>query len=82
MAPDGLTVGELPKVSGAVRNYIIWGTDQAESGVLHSSVGGVKFPSAASENAYAATISISFGNNQRHNNISPGIAVYGWHRIS
>ena len=77
-----MTVGELPKVSGAVRNYIIWGTDQAESGVLHSSVGGVKFPSAASENAYGATISISFGNNQPHNNISPGIAVYIWTRIS
>lgn len=77
-----LTVGELPKISGAVRNYVIWGTDQAESGVLHSSVGGVKFPSSSSENAYGATISISFGDNQHHNNISPGIAVYCWHRIS
>ena len=27
-------------------------------------------------------VCISFGNNQHHNNISPGIAVYGWHRIS
>lgn len=77
-----LTVGELPEVSGTVKNYIMWGNDRAESGVLHSSVGNVRFPSAAAENAYGAEISISFGNNQRHNNISPGIAVYGWHRIS
>ena len=77
-----LTVGELPKISGAVRNYIIWGNDRAESGVLHSSVGDVKFPSTATENAYGATISISFGDNQHHNNISPVIAVYCWHRIS
>ena len=77
-----VAVGELPKISGSVRNYIIWGDNQAESGVLHSSVNGSRFPSATSENAYGATISISFGDNQHHNNISPGIAVYGWHRIS
>lgn len=82
MSDDVVLIGELPKVSGAVGKYLIWGSNQAESGVLHSSVGNVKFPSAATENAYGAEISISFGNNQRHNNISPGIAVYGWHRIS
>lgn len=65
-----------------VGTYLIWGDNQAESGVLHSSVNGSRFPSATSENAYGATISISFGDNQHHNNISPGIAVYGWHRIS
>ena len=77
-----ITVGELPEVSGTVGTYLIWGNNKAESGVLHSSVGGTKFPSAATENAYGAEISISFGNNQHHNNISPGIAVYGWYRIS
>ena len=77
-----MTVGELPEVSGTVGTYLIWGNNKAESGVLHSSVSDVRFPSAATENAYGAKISISFGNNQRHNNISPGIAVYGWHRIS
>lgn len=78
-----ITVGELPEVSGAVKNYILWGDDRAESGVLHSSV-GAKMPVASfgSENVYRAEVSISLGNNQRHNNISPGIAVYGWHRIS
>ena len=77
-----LTVGELPKISGAVSNYIIWGNKQAESGVLHSSVGGTKFPSAATENAYGATISISFGDNQHHNNVAPCIAAYCWQRTS
>ena len=69
-------------MSGTVKNYIIWGSDVAESGVLHSSVGNTRFPSVATENTYGAEISISFGNNQHHNNISPGIAVYGWYRIS
>lgn len=27
-------------------------------------------------------VRLEFGNNQRHNNISPGIAVYIWTRIS
>lgn len=75
-----LTVGELPEVSGSVENYLIWGTNQAESGVLHSSVTGTKFPSVATENAYGAKISISFGNNQHHNNISPCVASYIWQR--
>lgn len=77
-----ITVGELPKVSGAVKNYIVWGNDRAESGVLHSSVGNTRFPSAATENAYGSEISISFGNNQHHNNISPCVAVYSWRRTS
>lgn len=66
-----LTVEELPKVSGSVQNYLIWGSDKAESGVLHNSVGGTRFPSAATENAYASKISISFGNNKPHNNMPP-----------
>lgn len=82
LASYGIAVGELPEVSGTVGKYLIWNNEQAESGVLHSSVTGTRFPSAATENVRGAMISISFGNNQRHNNISPGIAVYGWHRIS
>jgi hypothetical protein len=82
LAQNRVAVGELPKISGAVGKYILWGNNQAESGVLHSSVGGTKFPSVATENTYGATISISFGDNQHHNNISPVIAVYCWHRIS
>ena len=70
-----LTIKELPKVSGSVQNYLIWGTNRAESGVLHNSVGGTKFPSAAAENAYASKISISFGNNQPHNNMPPYYAL-------
>lgn len=32
--------------------------------------------------ASGGNVFISFGNNQHHNNISPGIAVYSWCRIS
>ena len=77
-----MTVGELPEVSGTVGKYLMWNSERTESGVLHSSVSNTRFPSSSSENVLGATISISFGNNQRHNNISPGIAVYGWYRIS
>ena len=67
-------------MSGSVEKYLIWGSNKAESGVLHSSVSNARFPSSSTENVRGATISISFGNNQRHNNISPGIAVYLWKR--
>lgn len=77
-----LTVGELPEVSGTVGKYLMWTKEQAESGVLHSSVTASRFPSVATENVCGAMISISFGNNQHHNNIPPGIAVYSWCRIS
>lgn len=75
-----LAVGELPEVSGSVENYLIWGKNQAESGVLHSSVTGTKFPSVATENVRGAMISISFGGDQYHNNVSPCIAAYVWKR--
>lgn len=32
--------------------------------------------------ASGGNVFISFGDDQHHNNISPGIAVYGWRRIS
>lgn len=32
--------------------------------------------------ASGGNVFISFGNNQRHNNISPGIAVYLWKRTA
>lgn len=63
-------------MSGTVGTYLMWTKGQAESGVLHSSVTASLFPSVATENVCGAVISISFGNNQHHNNISPGIAVY------
>lgn len=66
-----LTIDELPKVSGSVQNYLIWGSNKAESGVLHNSVSGTRFPSSATENTYASKISISFGNNKPHNNMPP-----------
>ena len=77
-----MTVGELPKVSGSAQYYLTWGNDRAESGVLHSSVINTKFPSAATENAYATKISISFGGDKYHNNVSPGIACYVWTRTA
>ena len=66
-----LKIDELPKVSGSVGTYIIWGSNRNESGVLHNNVGGTKFPSSATENAYDSKISISFGNDQPHNNMPP-----------
>nr|DAM11943.1 MAG TPA: baseplate protein [Caudoviricetes sp.] len=66
-----LTIDELPKVSGSVQNYLIWGDGRAESGVLHNLVSSTRFPSASTENAYASKISISFGNDQPHNNMPP-----------
>lgn len=70
-----LTVEELPKVSGSIGTYIIWGDGRNESGVLHNNVGGTKFPSVATENAYSSNISISFGNDQPHNNMPPYYAL-------
>lgn len=71
---------ELPKVSGSVEKYLIWGNSRKETGVLHSSVGSTRFPSASTENAYDSKISISFGGDQYHNNVSPCIAAYVWKR--
>ena len=71
---------ELPKVSGSVEKYLIWGNGRKETGVLHSSVGSTRFPSGSTENAYDSKISISFGGDQYHNNVSPCIAAYMWKR--
>ena len=76
-----LSESELPKVSGSVEKYLIWGNHRKETGVLHSSVGSTRFPSASTENTYDSKINISFGNDQHHNNISPCIAAYVWKRI-
>ena len=70
-----LTINEMPKISGSIGTYIIWGSNRNESGVLHNNVGGTKFPSAAAENAYSSNISISFGNDQPHNNMPPYYAL-------
>lgn len=70
-----LTEAELPRVSGSVQNYLIWGSDKAESGVLHNSVSGTRFPSYSTENTYASKISISFGNDAAHNNMPPYYAL-------
>ena len=75
-----LSNSELPKVSGSVGRYLIWGGHTQESGVLHNSVGGTKFPSYDTQNVYDSEISISFGNNQHHNNVSPCLSAYLWKR--
>lgn len=80
-AEHQITEGELPKMNGAVGQFLRWGTKSNQSGVLSAQNGSSKFPSSASENCYESTINIKLGNNAPHNNIMPIFATYRFVRI-
>ena len=77
-----LTTDELPKISGSVSSLIRWNTDKTQSGVLKAVEGTSKFPSTQTENASNSTVSIEFGGNVAHENLSPCVAAYGWRRTA
>lgn len=73
---------ELPKISGSVSSLIRWNTGKIQSGVLKAVEGTSKFPSSTSENASNSTVSIEFGGDKPHENLSPCVAAYGWRRTA
>ena len=79
-----MTVGELPNINGkfgcGVPNYHSTGY---ANGVFSGIDFGVteKRP-GASENGNVFGYSINFGNNERHNNVSPCVGAYLWHRTA
>jgi len=77
-----LTEGELAKVTGTVGSLIHWGSKNSQSGCLSITDGTSKFPSSATENCFNATINISFGKNQPHNNLPPLYGVYRFRRTT
>lgn len=77
-----LTTDELPKISGSVSSLLRWNTGKTQSGVLKAVEGTSKFPSTQSENASNSTVSIEFGGDKPHNNLSPCVAAYGWRRTA
>lgn len=87
-----ITIRELPKIIGGLQFRLIEG-----GGNIVDLVNGLncfKYERRAGDKwvsglAYGRNtnqpidvVRLEFGNNQCHNNISPGIAVYGWYRIS
>ena len=77
-----LTTDELPKISGSVSSLLRWNTGKTQSGVLKAVEGTSKFPSTQSENASNSTVSIEFGGDKPHENLSPCVAAYGWRRTA
>lgn len=76
-----LTVGELPKIEGRFPGVIFDNYEMDISGVVNMATGFSKSLHCTTNNTEYGYI-IRFGDNQHHNNISPGIAVYCWHRIN
>ena len=74
------TLGELPNVSGTFPGLIADSFQHDLSGVFS----GVVKPFTKSMHTDKTDISwgfsMNFGNNERHNNISPVIGVYAWRR--
>lgn len=77
-----VTTDELPKISGSVSSLLRWNTGKTQSGVLKAVEGTEKLPSRQNENASNSTISIEFGGDSPHNNLSPCVAAYGWRRTA
>ena len=77
-----LTADELPKISGSVSSLMRWNTGKTQSGVLKAVEGTSKFPSTQSENVSNSTVSIEFGGDKPHENLSPCVAAYGWRRTA
>lgn len=75
-----LIADELPKISGSVSSLIRWNTNKTQSGVLKAVEGTSKLPSTQTENASNSTVSIEFGGDKPHENLSPCLAAYAWRR--
>lgn len=77
-----MTTDELPKLSGQVGTFIRWNNDQNASGILNAKNTGIKFPSSEANNSTNANITISFGGDKPHENLSPCVAAYCWKRTA
>ena len=79
-SPRARSLGELPNVSGTFPGLIADSFQHDLSGVFS----GVVKPFTKSMHTDKTDISwgfsMNFGNNERHNNISPVIGVYAWRR--
>lgn len=77
-----VSTDEMPKISGSVSYLARSIFNETQSGVLKASDNNVKYPSAASENLRGTTLSIEFGKDVPHENLSPCMAAYGWRRTA
>ena len=83
MATYGVTVGEMPNITGRIMNACAQDKDQGINGdgVFSSfSAGGAGRPSDTTYDAKADSVKLDFGSNIMHNNISPCMAMYIWKR--
>lgn len=88
-----MTIRELPKIIGGLQFRLMGGGGNIVD-VVNNSPNCFKYERTAGNkwvngigygkdnNQPIDVVRLEFGNNQCHNNISPGIAVYGWYRIS
>ena len=78
-----MTVGELPNIKGtfgcAVPAYHVQFANGVFSGTDFGNKSGI-VTNDADRNGTVYGYRIEFGNNQRHNNVSPCLAVYLWER--
>ena len=56
--------------------------NNSQSGVLTTTDLSVRFPSAGDGNLGSYSLSINFGGDTPHNNMSPGMAAYLWKRTA
>ena len=92
-ATHTLIANELPHLEGAAQSGYVWAESNTEvtstgaSGIFSMSGTNEEYtyPTAWANNVGArrpGMLSISFGNNQSHNNIPPYLAVYIWKRTT
>lgn len=80
---NSIAVGELPKIEGAFGCAVPAYHATFANGVFHGMDFGDKSGAVTNgpdRNGVVYGYSINFGNNQRHNNVSPCLAVYLWER--
>ena len=82
MAPNGMTVGELPNITGRIMDACAQEQSQGIEcdGVFSSFSSGR--PSSVTYDAKADSVKLNFGSNIMHNNISPCMPVYIWKRTA
>ena len=87
-AAHTLVANELPKIDGGLTvNKMVGSTTRSiitdTSGVFSvengSVITGVK---GSDEGVYSSEVTMTFGNNQAHNNMPPYLAVYAWKRTA
>lgn len=83
-ATHKLTESELPKLSGDFGNAIFSGGQTASAtGIVKSTVGTLRqFQYNGTSTNSWKNYTISFGNDQPHNNMPPFLAVYVWQRTA